>query len=464
MAFVFYDTETTGIQTAYDQILQFGAIKTDNDLREVDRFEIRSRLQPHVVPSAAALIITKTSIAQLQDTRLPTHYEMVQQICAKLRSWGPARYVGYNSINFDEDLLRHSFFQTLHPLYLTNTQGSVRGDAMNIVQGLLAHAPDAIRIPASDKGGPSFKLDRLAPANGFNHDRAHDAMGDVEATIFLCNMVKQRAPDYWAAMMRTMSKQGVSELCEEAELVHFTGVYFGKAYNYVLRFCTEADGALVCFDVSNDPTPHVAARPDAIADQIQGKSKILRRIFSNKHPILVPISAQEGAQRIGNISPAELLRRIDAVKDNATYNERIKVAVGTIKEEKKQDGPIYLEDRIYEQFPNAADAERMRRFHAERDWEVRTRLAAQISDVRFREMANRLIYQHAPAALPRAAAAMVRQWKRDRIASDDLTVPWSTVHTARLELDQLAAEGRADAATAQEIHSFYDSLEANAGQ
>ena len=27
MAFVFYDTETTGTQTAFGQILQFGAIK-----------------------------------------------------------------------------------------------------------------------------------------------------------------------------------------------------------------------------------------------------------------------------------------------------------------------------------------------------------------------------------------------------------------------------------------------------
>ena len=29
--FVFYDTETTGTETAFDQILQFGAIRTDRE-------------------------------------------------------------------------------------------------------------------------------------------------------------------------------------------------------------------------------------------------------------------------------------------------------------------------------------------------------------------------------------------------------------------------------------------------
>ena len=47
MAFVFYDTETTGSDTFYDQILQFAAIRTDDALNEIDRFEIRCRIQPH---------------------------------------------------------------------------------------------------------------------------------------------------------------------------------------------------------------------------------------------------------------------------------------------------------------------------------------------------------------------------------------------------------------------------------
>ena len=49
-AYVFYDTETMGTPTSFDQILQFGAIKTDEGLNELDRFEVRCCLLPQVIP------------------------------------------------------------------------------------------------------------------------------------------------------------------------------------------------------------------------------------------------------------------------------------------------------------------------------------------------------------------------------------------------------------------------------
>ncbi|WP_405023213.1 exonuclease domain-containing protein [Mesorhizobium sp. BE184] len=44
MGYVFFDTETTGLSPAFDQILHFAAIHTDHELKELDRFEVRSRL------------------------------------------------------------------------------------------------------------------------------------------------------------------------------------------------------------------------------------------------------------------------------------------------------------------------------------------------------------------------------------------------------------------------------------
>ena len=44
MSLVFYDTETTGTETFFDQILQFAAIRTDEQLNEIDRLEIRCRV------------------------------------------------------------------------------------------------------------------------------------------------------------------------------------------------------------------------------------------------------------------------------------------------------------------------------------------------------------------------------------------------------------------------------------
>ena len=67
MSVVFYDTETTGSRVAFDQIVHFAAIRTDGDLNETDRFEARSRLLPHLVPSPGAMRVTGLSVGGLTD-------------------------------------------------------------------------------------------------------------------------------------------------------------------------------------------------------------------------------------------------------------------------------------------------------------------------------------------------------------------------------------------------------------
>ena len=149
MAFVFYDTETTGVDTNFDQILQFGAIKTDGDMNELDRFEVRCRLMPHVVPSPKALQVTRITPSMLIDPAIPTYFEAIQLIHKKMSEWSPATFFGYNSINFDENLMRQAFYQTLHPMYLTNTGGNSRGDVLNMMHAAYIFAPNVGANPTT---------------------------------------------------------------------------------------------------------------------------------------------------------------------------------------------------------------------------------------------------------------------------------------------------------------------------
>ena len=71
MTYIFYDTETTGLKNEFDQILQLGAIKTDEELNEIDRIVLRCRLLPHVVPSPRALQVSRTTHSMLIDPGLP---------------------------------------------------------------------------------------------------------------------------------------------------------------------------------------------------------------------------------------------------------------------------------------------------------------------------------------------------------------------------------------------------------
>ena len=158
MGFVFYDTETTGTNTSFDQILQFAAIRTDEHLNELERFEIRCRLMPHIVPSPGALCVTRISMEQITDPALPSHYEMMCEIKSKLASWSPSIFTGWNTLGFDEHLLRQALYQSLHSPYLTNTGGNSRIDMLKIAQAASVLVPGAIKVPIGDKEKTTFRV------------------------------------------------------------------------------------------------------------------------------------------------------------------------------------------------------------------------------------------------------------------------------------------------------------------
>ena len=140
MNIVFYDFETTGRNKWFDQIIEVGAILVDGDLNEKDRIQLRCQIKPGVVPSAAALLINKTSVSSLlKESR--SHYQMIEELRSKFLEWSPAIFVGWNSIKFDEDLLRQALFQNLRPPYLTNTHGNQRAD-------IREYAPNAGASPS----------------------------------------------------------------------------------------------------------------------------------------------------------------------------------------------------------------------------------------------------------------------------------------------------------------------------
>ena len=95
MNYVFYDFETTGTSTRYDQFHQLGAILTNRDFKELERFEIRCRLAPHIIPGPKALEITRISPEMLTDASIDSYYSAVKKLHQKFTEWGPATYIGY---------------------------------------------------------------------------------------------------------------------------------------------------------------------------------------------------------------------------------------------------------------------------------------------------------------------------------------------------------------------------------
>ena len=439
MAFVFYDTETTGTHLHFDQILQFAAILTTDDLVEVERFEIRSRLLPHVVASPGAINVTSVTAAQLHDPAYPSHYEMACRIHQKLTEWEPAQFIGHNSIDFDEVLLRSAFDKSLLPVYLTNTNGNSRLDSLKMLRLASIYEPGAIHFPLNANGQLSFKLDQLAPANGFNHANAHEAMSDVEATIFMCRKLREDAPETWSRFMRFSNKNAGLDFCDSEDVFGLTEFYFGKPYTYLLHsigVSPEDANEIITFDLSYDPDEFAGYSDDDLQIQIGRSPKAVRRFRANALPGLIDGDDAHPNSRARETDFDEIEDRAQRLSENDDLKARLTAAYLASKTE--YDASPHVEENLYTDFPSNADKQRMLEFH-DADWRDRYAIACQFEGARYRELAERIIFADAPDSLPQIRRRYWRQHVADRLLGTGPACEAVTVPNAIQQADDLLA-------------------------
>ena len=200
----------------------------------LDTFNVRCRLLPYIVPSPGALLVTGTTVADITTCPL-SNFEMMRQVHAKMHRWseGGAIFVGWNSMKFDETLLRQAYYQTLLPIYQTNTNGNGRVDMMRMAQIVFACAPNVLAVPVTAEGKRAFKLGLMAAANNIDLDNAHDALADTGATLSIARLIKQRAPALWDALMENARKSGALRLLK-SEPFMLLSEYYGIPCNSVV--------------------------------------------------------------------------------------------------------------------------------------------------------------------------------------------------------------------------------------
>ena len=436
MSLIFYDTETSGLSSAFDQILQFAAIRTDDDLNEIGRFEIRSRLLPYVIPSPHAMQVTGQSIDDLLDQDRPSHYEMVTELRRQLGAWCPSAFVGYNSMRFDEEFLRQSFYQCLHPPYLTNTSGSRRADAMHLIRAVAVLHPDALNIPLNDAGRKSYRLEHLAPSNGFAHINAHDALADVQALIHLCRLVKEECPQLWSRFIAFGSKVAVENFLRREEaflLLEFFPVQTGRYIAAAIG--TNNANVTYAYDLSIDPDELRGLSDANLADRLERRPRPLRKIKRNAAPCLCPL-AEAPPEMLGGVEPAEYVRRARLLRSDRALVERLVTAAnGT---EMEYPPSPHVERQIYDGFWSNADGQKLEAFHRA-NWDERVRIAERLEDARLQWLARRIIFVEKPDLLdPEHHAAMARE-KAQRMMSD-APAGWLTIGKAAEAVASMAAE------------------------
>lgn len=183
---LFYDIETTGLNPCFDQVIQFAAIRTDCELKELSRHECRIKLNPDVVPSPHAIITHRIGIDAMQQGELEV--EAIQKIHKLMNEPGTIS-LGYNTLGFDDEFLRFSFYRNLLPPYshqYANNCGRMDIYPLTVLYYLFK--PDILEWPVIDDN-VSLKLENIGSTNNLMQGNAHDAMVDVEATLALARIL-----------------------------------------------------------------------------------------------------------------------------------------------------------------------------------------------------------------------------------------------------------------------------------
>ena len=259
-SFLFYDLETFGSDPRRSRIAQFAAIRTDADLNPIgDPISVFAKPADDLLPSPIATLITGISPqAALRDG--VSEAALFALICDEM-SQPETCSVGYNSLRFDDEFVRHGLFRNFYDPYEREWRsGNSRWDLLDVFR--LAHAlrPDGIAWPQREDGMTSFKLEHLAALNGVREGDAHEALSDVRALIALARKLKTAQPRLWDYALKLRDKRYAAQLLDT---IRMTPVLHVSQRFPANRLCAapvlplarnpRIDGRVIVFDLGQDP-------------------------------------------------------------------------------------------------------------------------------------------------------------------------------------------------------------------
>ena len=333
-SFLFYDLETFGADPRRSRIAQFAAVRTDLELVQVDEpVSLFVRPADDLLPSPVASLITGIDPYRALREGLP-EAEAAARIVEEMARPGTCT-LGYNSLRFDDEFVRHTLFRNFFDPYEREWRGgNSRWDLLDVMR--LAHAlrPEGIAWPQREDGATSFRLEHLALANGVRVGDAHEALSDVNATLGLARLLRRAQPRLWDYALRLRDKRHAAALLDTFAMqpvLHVSQRYPASRLcaAAVLPLAAHPDVAnrVVVFDLDGDEHALLEQDADEIADRLYtpsadlppGVARVpLKEVHLNRSPMLVPWAHLRPAdfQRLG-LDPDAVLAKAARLRPHA---------------------------------------------------------------------------------------------------------------------------------------------------
>lgn len=317
-SFLWYDYETTGTDPRRDRPVQFAAVRTDLDLNIVeDPIDILCQPGADVIPDPFAVLLTGISPMKALADGL-TEVDFSARIHQAMMVPGTCT-LGYNSIRFDDEVSRFLFWRNLIDPYEREWKsGNSRWDLLDVARMCWALRPDGIQWPVGEDGRSSFRLELLTQANGIGHQKAHDAVSDVIATIEFARLIRQNQPklfEYALTLRNKKRVQAMLDMLQRQPVLHISGRFpVEKGCMGVVVPMAGLPGnanGVICINLDISPDDWAALSAEDIRTRLYTTSADLAEqglvrppikvIHCNKSPMVAPLSMLDShvEQRFG---------------------------------------------------------------------------------------------------------------------------------------------------------------------
>jgi exodeoxyribonuclease-1 len=368
-----------------------------------------------------------------------SHYELIKKIQDTFKKWSPAIFTGFNTIGFDEEFLRKTFFKSLLEPYTTQFNGNKRADVLGMTRSSKFYYPNCLDVGMNEKGNKVFKLEALTKMNNIMHN-AHDAMGDVIATIEIAKILSKKANNIWKSGVNNSNKIEVDNFLMKNDIVCMDEYFFGKFNSFAVTYiCKNQFNYPQCFDLVHDPIDYIDMSMKDLKAKMKLRPKIIREIKNNKNPILMDESYINSIVAYEAIGLDVLKHRAMIIKNNDDFKNKIQRILFEENEEKelsKSQINIQPEESLYVGgFPDNDDKSKMLDFYNS-DWDKKIYISNQFRDQRYKYFAHRLIYEESPQTLPSSDYQDIHKIIAKQVLSTD-NEKWNTIPKSYQQLDNL---------------------------
>ena len=433
--YIFTDTETTGLDINFSQIIQVGSLLTDENLVVEKEHNLSSKLLPWVVPHPKAFLIHK-KLECLEDNS-PSHYEMMLDLRKDWLEWSSQKnpiFITYNGHRFDEELFRRQFYWCLLPPFITNTSGATRLDLMYTFQIVANFFPNSLTIPCNEENEISLKLTDWADSNNISSLNAHDAVADCYLMVNLSRLIAEKASQAWKSSLMGSSKDGNLRLLQSEPFAMIGEVIRKKKFTYPVTFCGQnhrMQNEVAVADLYFDPDALDELSDSELLEQISTAGTAIRKVRINKSIPLISCLDIPSIQEKLDIPLNQLEERAYKIKNNTKLQARVSELM--TNNQIQYPSPKFVEQSVYAGFPSNEDELWMERFHAT-PWEERYKLIEGFQDSRYRELAERLICSNSENSISDNSLKRYKTFLEQRLSDKG---PWLNLGTAQEKIKKL---------------------------